>query len=59
MTSCIAWDREKRVEPAWTGKNEWNPRGFIAQNPRKVRGVHALRGYDGNLMYYYYCYNFV
>ena len=36
------------------GKNAWNlngegehagnPRGFIAQNPRKVRGVHELRG---------------
>ena len=56
--------REKRVEPAWTGKtawnlrgvgkNAWNPRGFIAQNPRKVRGVHALCGFDGNLMYYHY-----
>ena len=21
------------------GKNAWNPRGFIAPNPRKVRGV--------------------
>ena len=42
------------MEPGWTGKNAWNPRGFIAQNPRKVRGVHALRGFDGNLMYYHY-----
>ena len=31
------------------GKNAWNPRGFIAPNPRKVRGVHALRGNDPQL----------
>ena len=45
MTSCIAWGREKRVVVLrGVGKNAWNTRGFIAPNPRKVRGVHALRG---------------
>ena len=57
--------REKRVEPAWgrekpcgtcvgEGKNVWNPRGFIAPNPRKVRGVHELRGNPAILTGYYY-----
>ena len=36
------------------GENAWNPRGFIAPNPRKVRGVHELRGNGAGLMVYYY-----
>ena len=36
------------------GKNAWNPRGFTAGNPRKVRGVHELRGIHASLMYYHY-----
>ena len=36
------------------GKIAWNTRGFIAPNPRKVRGVHALRGNDAQLYVYYY-----
>ena len=43
--------REKRVEPVW-GKGK--TRGIIAQNPRKVRGVHALRGHSASLMIYNY-----
>ena len=41
-----AWNRGER-EPTsrmGPGKMRGNPRGFIGQNPRKVRGVHALRG---------------
>ena len=37
-----------------TCMGEGEPRGFIAQNPRKVRGVHALRGNPGNLPFYHY-----
>ena len=40
----------------WVGKTAWNPRGFIAPNPRKVRGVHELRDLGTNLSGYYYCY---
>ena len=40
--------RFKRVEHAW------NTRRIIRQNPRKVRGVHALRGKVASLMVYYY-----
>ena len=43
--------REKRVEPVW-GKGK--TRGIIAQNPRKARGVHALRGHSASLMIYNY-----
>ena len=34
---------------AWVGKTAWNPRGFIAPNPRKVHGVHELRDLGTNL----------
>ena len=36
------------------GENAWNPRGFTAGNPRKVRGVHELRGIYAGLVGYYY-----
>ena len=50
--SVVTGGREKRVEPGGerthvthgAGKMRGNPRSFIGQNPRKVRGVHALRG---------------
>ena len=49
-----AWGREKRVEPAWGREKRVEPRGFIAPNPRKVRGVHELRGNSASLVGYYY-----
>ena len=51
MTSCIAWDREKRVDVLrGVGKNAWKPQGFIAPNPRKVRGGPRIAWGWGSMM---------
>ena len=50
--NCVG--QGKCVETAWGRENAWNPRGFIAPNPRKVRGVHELRGNGRSLMVYHY-----
>ena len=62
ITSCITRGSWTNLITSWitrgAGKNEWNPRGFIAPNPRKMRGVHALRGFSYCLqVYYYYLHN--
>ena len=48
------WHRGGRVLRFKRVEHAWNTRRIIRQNPRKVRGVHALRGKVASLMVYYY-----
>ena len=52
--SHTKWVMTSFPRSAWGRENAWNPRGFIAQNPRKVRGVHKLRGNVPDLTIYHY-----